>query len=108
MRPEADSTSAEREWQRFHDPKNLVMALGSEVGELAAIFRWVSNAESDSLLGDVTVLQRVRDEIGDIGILLMLICARTGTDLGDAVRQKLRRNSVNYPLATSRGKSERP
>ena len=100
--------AAAREWQRFHDPKNLAMALGSEVGELAAIFRWVPNDDSDVMLDDAMVLERVADEIGDVAILLLLLCRRTGIDLEEAIRRKLERNSTNYPLETSRGGAQRP
>ena len=68
--------ATEREWCQFHDPKNLAMALVSETGELAALFRWVQNSESDEFARRIDVHAATTEEVGDIGILLLLICKR--------------------------------
>ncbi|MGQ0767328.1 MAG: MazG-like family protein [Gemmatimonadota bacterium] len=97
-----------RDWSQFHDPKNLVMALSSEVGELTELLRWVDNKASDAFLQEEDARAAFQDEIGDVGILLLLLCARTGIDLEEAVRLKLRRNAEKYPIARSRGRPEKP
>lgn len=97
-----------RQWSQFHDPKNLVMALTSEVGELAAEYRWVSNSESDQLSDTEPTRGRIIAEIGDVGILLLLLCDRLGVELSDAVEEKLRANELRYPVELSRGRSSRP
>ena len=97
-----------REWQQFHDPKNLAMALASEAGELSAILRWVSNAESDELVSAGKSREELRAEIGDVGICLLLLCARVGIDLRVAVNEKLNANATKYPIAESRGRSDPP
>ncbi len=97
-----------RNWQRFHDPKNLTMALASEVGELNEILRWVTNAEADSVLKDAAILDRFRRETADLAILLLLLCDRTGIDLATTIREKLAINDVNYPIDLSRDSAERP
>ncbi|HEX2638740.1 MAG TPA: nucleotide pyrophosphohydrolase [Gemmatimonadales bacterium] len=97
-----------REWTRFHDPKNLVMALASEIGELAAEYRWVNNTESDALSRTDPARGRITAEIGDVGILLLLLCDRIGVELADAVDAKLQANEARYPVHLARGRASRP
>jgi NTP pyrophosphatase (non-canonical NTP hydrolase) len=99
---------AEREWAQFHDPKNLAMLLASEVGELVAEYRWVAGAASDEHSRAAEPRARIADEIGDVGIALLLLCERTGIDLLQAMSEKLERNRARYPVDASRGKAERP
>lgn len=100
---------AERDWQQFHDPKNLCMLLASEVGELVAEFRWVAGgAAADEHAGGGRARERVEDEIGDVGIALVLLCDRIGVDVVAAMRAKLARNRERYPVEAARGKAERP
>ena len=99
---------AERDWQQFHDPKNLTMLLASEVGELVAEYRWVAGDAADAHSREVAARARIADEIGDVGIALLLLCDRTGIDLGEAMATKLAKNRGRYPVEASRGKAERP
>jgi len=98
----------ERDWERFHDLKNLSMALASEVGELNAVFRWVRNDDIDQAMTHQSTRDAVRHEIGDVAILLLLLCARSGIALDQAVTEKLGINAVKYPAHTSRGLPEPP
>jgi len=100
--------AAERDWGQFHDPKNLAMALASEVGELTSILRWIRGEESDAFVGAVGNRDELKDEIGDVGICLLLLCARTDIHLGSAVLDKLRKNAVKYPLLASRARADPP
>jgi dCTP diphosphatase len=104
----AAAFAAERDWEQYHDPKNLVMALASEVGELSAHLRWLRNDEADSALRAGALRDRVIEEIGDVGILLLLLCNRAGVSLDDAVVQKLSLNAARYPIEASRGRAGRP
>jgi len=99
---------SEREWGQFHDPKNLAMLLASEVGELVAEYRWVTGAASDGHSRAAAPRARIADEIGDVGIALLLLCERTGIDLLQAMSDKLERNRGRYPIDQSRGRAERP
>jgi dCTP diphosphatase len=98
----------EREWEQFHDAKNLCMALASEVGELNAVLRWVRNDEVDAALADPRRKSALRQEIGDVAILLILLCARMGTRLDAAVIEKLELNTHKYPADKARGLPEDP
>jgi dCTP diphosphatase len=99
---------AERDWSQFHDPKNLAMLLASEAGELLAEYRFVSNDRADAFSHEPEARQRIADEIGDVGIALLLLCDRTGIDAIAAMRDKLARNRERYPVALSRGRAARP
>ena len=97
--------AAEREWQQFHDPKNLAMAVAVEAGELMDHFRWVPNAESRRALDDATTRAGVEEETADVMILLLEFAAVAKIDLKAAVERKLARNAERYPVALSKGKA---
>jgi dCTP diphosphatase len=99
--------SSARGWDKFHDPKNLSMALASEAGELVAVLRWVSNAESDVAASTDPVRQQLLEEMGDVGILLVELCNRLGVNIGDVIGDKLNVNAHRYPVAESHGRAER-
>lgn len=99
---------AERDWQQFHDPKNLAMAISSEAGELLAEYRWITNDNSDEYSRRSDVKERVTTEAADVGISLLLFCERVEIDLVAAMQQKIAQNEQNYPAYLSRGRSDRP
>ena len=99
---------AERDWAQFHDPKNLAMLLGSEVGELVAEYRWVAGPAADAHSREPAPRARIADEIGDVGIALLLLCDRIGLDLVQAMSDKLAKNRARYPVEAAKGKAERP
>ena len=95
----------ERDWDRYHSPKNLVMALTVEVSELAEHFQWLTQEQSCNLAPDK--LAQVREEIGDILIYLANICDKLDIDPIGAAQDKLQKNRVKYPAAKVRGKSSK-
>ena len=97
-----------RAWETFHDPKNLTMALASEVGELNEILPWVSIADSDAFAAEAPNASRLVQEIGDVGILLLLLCDRLRVDLATAIDDKLVDNGRRYPVERSMGRAELP
>jgi dCTP diphosphatase len=99
---------AERDWSQFHDPKNLAMLLASEAGELLAEYRWVRNDKADAFSREAEARQRIASEIGDVGIALALLCDRIGIDLQAAMREKLARNRLRYPVEHAKGRASRP
>jgi dCTP diphosphatase len=99
---------AERDWQQFHDPKNLAMLVASEAGELLAEYRWVKGDAADAHSAQPAARARIAAEIADVGIALVLLCDRIGLDLPQAMADKLARNGERYPVATSRGRADRP
>lgn len=97
----------ERNWSQYHDPKNLSMLLGSEAGELLAEFRWISNAESDDHAAESQIYERIKDEIADVAISLILLCQRIDVDLAAAVMAKLQKNAENYPVTDANASPHR-
>jgi dCTP diphosphatase len=102
------SFTAEREWAKFHDPKNLSMLLASEAGELLALLRWVDGPASDGWVRDSVNRPKVEAEVADVAIALLLFCDRAGVDLSEVVRRKITVNRRNYPAELARGHSTRP
>lgn len=94
--------SKERDWEQFHSPKNLSMALSSEVGELLERFQWLS--EEDSYLKDAPRLRGfVSEELADIFIYLLYLSDKLGVDLIDAAEHKIQLNKKKYPKELSKG-----
>ena len=93
----------ERDWEQFQTPKNLVMALAGEVGELIAEFQWLTPEQSEAVMSDAEHGARVEAEIGDVMIYLMGLAGRLGVDLVDAARSKLADSGRRYTVEASRG-----
>jgi dCTP diphosphatase len=108
LRAELRAFVAARDWQQFHDPKNLAMLVASEAGELLAEYRWVRSEDADAHSREPAARERIAAEVADVGIGLVLLCDRIGMDLVEAMRTKLAKNRVRYPEETARGRAERP
>ena len=87
----------ERDWERFHTPKNLAMALSVEVAELVELFQWLTPEESTALVETPEGRAAIEDEIADIAIYLLRLADLLGTDARIAVEEKLRRNADRFP-----------
>ena len=96
---------AERDWEQFHTPKNLAMALAGEVGELLEHFQWLTPEQSRELPPEV--LEQVAHEIADIQIYLATLSDRLGIDIGPAVADKMHRNAEKYPADQVRGSARK-
>ena len=95
----------ERDWNQFHSPKNLAMALSVEVSEVMEILQWLTEDESSSLSGEQRL--EMRDEIGDVMNYLVRLADRLDIDPVDAAFQKIEKNKIKYPAELSRGKSSK-
>ena len=93
--------AAERDWEQFHSPKNLAMALSVEAGELVEEFQWLTEQQSESLDSDRR--ERVRLELADVFIYLLRISDRLGIDLLSAADAKIVLNERKYPADRVRG-----
>jgi NTP pyrophosphatase (non-canonical NTP hydrolase) len=90
-----------RQWERYHTPKNLAMALIVEAAELVERFQWLSPEESETL--DSTRREQVRQEIADVLIYLTRLADLLEIDLLEAARDKLEINASKYPIEQARG-----
>ncbi len=91
-----------RDWQRFHAPKNLAMALLVEAGELAEPFQWLTVEESLDLADDPEALAGVADELADVAIYLIRMADVMGVDLPAAINGKIDRNEDRFPVEVER------
>lgn len=97
--------AAVRDWEPFHSPKNLAMALIVECAELVEHFQWLSAEESQTLAP--AKLAQVRQELADILIYLVRMADKLGVDLVQAANDKIDLNEVRYPVAKVRGQARR-
>jgi NTP pyrophosphatase (non-canonical NTP hydrolase) len=95
----------ERDWEEFHSPKNLAMALSVEVAEIAEHFQWLTQTESNNL--DCGKLAEVEEEIADVLIYLTRLADRLGIDPIEAARKKMQINAKKYPVEKSKGKASK-
>jgi dCTP diphosphatase len=97
--------ASERDWDQFHSPKNLAMALIVEAGELVEPFQWLTEEQSRNLPPEK--LRQVSEELADVQIYLIRLADRLGIDLARATREKIARNRHKYPAAKVRGKARK-
>ncbi len=97
--------AAARDWDQFHSPKNLAMALAGEAGELLEHFQWLTQEQSRSLAAEP--LREVSYELADILIYLIRTADKLGVDLIAAANEKIQINESRYPAAKVRGDARR-
>jgi len=99
--------AADRDWTQFHSPKNLVMALTGEVGELTEIFQWMTEEQSLTAGANPDTAQAVKEELADVQLYLVRLASVLGIDLNEAVQRKLRKNAEKYPADKARGSNKK-
>ncbi len=97
----------ERDWEQFHSPKNLAMALTNEVGELIEIFQWLTEDQSHQVGNDPKTAEAVRDELADVQIYLSRLAYVLGVDMNEAVTNKIAKNAQKYPADKVRGTNKK-
>jgi dCTP diphosphatase len=99
---------AEREWQRYHDAKNLSMSIAIETAELMEHFQWTRTDELPEVLADSARRAEIVDEVADIACYLLSLANALEIDLSSAVRAKITKNCAKYPADKFRGHYSRP
>lgn len=99
---------AERDWQSYHDAKNLSMAIAIEAAELMEHFQWIRSEEVDEHLNAANVSSEIRDELADIVCFVLGLANRLKIDLAEAVEQKMTKNRLKYPPERFRGRYFKP
>lgn len=95
----------ERDWEQFHSPKNISMALAVEAAELMEHFQWLTEAQSRTLSDDQ--LAPIADEIADVQLYLIRLADLLNIDLWKAMRHKTRQNESKYPADLVRGSAKK-
>ncbi len=94
----------ERDWQQFHSPKNISMALAIEAAELMEHFQWISMQESRQVPQDPEKLNAVAEEVSDVLCYLLAMSNELGIDLSDSLTRKMVKNRQKYPADVFKGK----
>jgi dCTP diphosphatase len=93
----------ERDWDKFHNPKNLVMALSGEVGELNDIFQWLTLDQSEKSNLSESQLKDIEEEVADVFLYLLRIADKLDINLEDVALKKLEINKEKYPISLAKG-----
>ncbi len=99
--------SHERDWDKFHNPKNLAMALAGEAGELLEIFQWLTPEEAVAVKSDSGLKKDVAFELADILLYTIRLADRLEIDLPEALSSKMRLNAEKYPASEVQGSSKK-
>jgi dCTP diphosphatase len=97
----------ERKWLRFHNPKDLSIAISLEAAELLELFLWKEKQTSESVKRNRKQLLRVEEEMADVAIYLLSLSDVLGINLTKAITKKLRSNAIKYPISKSKGKANK-
>ena len=95
----------ERDWEQFHTPKNIAMALSVESSELVEIFQWLKPEESQQ--PNKKQLELINSEVADIAMYLLRFCDLLDVNLEKAIQEKLVKNAEKYPVTLSKGNAKK-
>lgn len=97
----------ERDWEQFHAPKNLSMALAAEAGELMEHFLWATPEASRSVVDDPSKRRKIEEELADVVIYALEFANMTGIDVAAAIETKMAANAAKYPVEKAKGRSDK-
>ena len=97
----------ERDWEQFHAPKNLSMALAAEAGELMEHFLWAEPEASRTIAQDAAKRRKIEEELADVVIYALEFANMTGIDVAAAIETKMAANAAKYPVEKARGRSDK-
>lgn len=97
----------ERDWEQFHSPKNLSMALAAEAGELMEHFLWATPEQSKAIAADTVKRQKIADELADVIVYALEFANATGLDVAGSIEAKMTANAKKYPVEKAKGRSEK-
>jgi len=93
----------ERNWKKFHTPKDIALSIAIETAELLELFQWKTNKEIQGLLKDTKYRNRIEEEIADIMIYILVASNTLDIDLSKVVLQKIQTNKERYPIQKAKG-----
>ena len=97
----------ERDWEQFHAPKNLSMALAAEAAELMEHFLWASPEKSREIANDPSKRRMIAEELADVVIYALEFANSTGLDVAGAIEDKMAANARKYPVEKARGRADK-
>ena len=97
----------ERDWEQFHAPKNLSMALAAEAGELMEHFLWATPEASRTIAEDPVKRRKIEEELADVVIYALEFANMTGMDVAAVIESKMAANAAKYPVEKAKGRSDK-
>ncbi len=97
----------ERDWDRFHNPKDLAIGISTEAGELLDLFRFMDPGECRSIMDSEDGRTKVSDELADVLFFVLRFAQMNGIDLREALESKVSKNAEKYPVEKSRGSNRK-
>jgi len=97
----------ERDWDQFHNPKDLVIGISTEAGELLDCFRFKSVEECERLISDINKKSKVTEEVADVFYFLLRLAQKYDIDLSVELEKKMKKNNEKYPVEESRGSNRK-
>ena len=107
IKTKINSFVEKRDWDQFHSPKNLSMAIAVEASELMERFLWSTTDESLQVAKKDSDLRKIQAEVADVAIYLISLCNKMGIDLSDAIFRKIDENEKKYPASRVKGKAHK-
>mgnify|MGYP000016418555 CR=1 FL=1 len=107
LKKRAEAFVAARDWEQFHTPKNLAMALAGEAAEVMEHFQWATCESSKRIASEEPTRSQVAEELADCFMYLMHFSNRTGIDLSEAVLAKMKGNEERYPVGKCKGSAKK-
>ena len=97
----------QRDWGKYHNPKDLAISLSLETGELLEIFQWKTQEEVEFIKSDAEQRQRVKEELGDILIYALTMAHEFAFDPSEIILEKVKINEKKYPVDKAKGKADK-
>jgi len=97
LKKEVDSYIEERDWSKYHNPKDLTLSLVIELAELMELFQWENQESIEQKLDDPEEMEKIKEEIADVTIYLLSFCNKTDIDLSSTVLKKIEKVKEKYP-----------
>lgn len=97
----------QRDWDQFHNPKDLAIGISTEANELLDIFRFKSADQMDDLVSSGSGYIKISDELADVFFFVLRFAEKYNIDLEEALKEKMRKNSEKYPVEKSKGSNRK-
>lgn len=97
----------DRDWDQFHNPKDLVIGVATEACELLELFLWQPTEEATEILSDKLKNERVREELADVLYFVLRFAQKNGIDLSKILAEKIKKNEEKYPVEKARGSDKK-
>ena len=103
LKKEIKKFSEERNWSKYHKPKDLAISISIEAGELLEIFQWLTDEENEQASMDPKKMNRIKSELADVFAYALNLSNRLGIDVSKAVLNKIKENEQKYPIDKIKG-----